>query len=60
VPLAIEPRATYQQASVFDSVLDLLSVESPQLEHGHGFIVAGSVTQAPRTGPGTQLRLSFP
>ena len=32
VPITIEKRTTYQQPDVYDSVLDLLSIESPQFD----------------------------
>jgi lipid A ethanolaminephosphotransferase len=38
VPVAIEPRAMYSQADVYDSVLALLSIEAPALDHAGGFI----------------------
>jgi lipid A ethanolaminephosphotransferase len=38
VPIAIEHRAAYQQSDVYDSVLDLLSIESPQRDHAGSFI----------------------
>jgi lipid A ethanolaminephosphotransferase len=38
VPITIEKRATYQQPDVYDSVLDLLSIESPQLDRAGSFI----------------------
>ena len=37
VPIAIEKRAKYQQSDVYDSVLDLLSIESPQFAAGRKF-----------------------
>jgi lipid A ethanolaminephosphotransferase len=38
VPIAIEKRARYQQADVYDSVLDLLSIESPRFDRAGAFI----------------------
>jgi lipid A ethanolaminephosphotransferase len=38
VPITIEKRAQYQQPDVYDSVLDLLSIESPQLDRAGSFI----------------------
>jgi len=38
VPMAIEERAQYQQGDVYDTVLDLLSIESPQLDRAGSFI----------------------
>jgi len=38
VPMAIDKRASYQQGDVYDSVLDLLSIESPQFDRAGSFI----------------------
>ena len=38
VAIAVEKRASYQQADVYDAVLDLLSIESPQLDRAGSFI----------------------
>jgi lipid A ethanolaminephosphotransferase len=38
VPIAIEKRARYQQGDVYDSVLNLLSIESPALDRAGKFI----------------------
>jgi lipid A ethanolaminephosphotransferase len=38
VPITVEKRAVYQQGDVYDSVLDLLSIESPQLDRAGRFI----------------------
>lgn len=38
VPIAIDKRSEYQQPDVYDSVLDLLSIESPQLDRSGSFI----------------------
>jgi lipid A ethanolaminephosphotransferase len=46
VPITIEKRATYQQGDVYDSVLDLLSIESPELDRAGKFIeTAGPARQ---------------
>lgn len=38
VPIRIEKRASYQQGDVYDSVLDMLSIESPQLNLAGSFL----------------------
>ena len=47
VPVSIVPRGEYAQPDVFDTVLDLLSIESPDLD-GRGSFV--------RLRPGAQLQ----
>jgi lipid A ethanolaminephosphotransferase len=39
MPISIKQRASYQQGDVYDSVLNLLSVESPQLDRAGSFIL---------------------
>lgn len=38
VPIEIDPRASYEQPEVFDSVLELLSIESPGFDRSTAFI----------------------
>jgi lipid A ethanolaminephosphotransferase len=38
VPISIRPRAVYQQPDVFDTVLDLLSIQSPTFDKAGNFI----------------------
>jgi lipid A ethanolaminephosphotransferase len=51
VPMAIEKRATYQQGDVYDSVLDLLSIESPQLDRAGSFIGKQVTAYQPHGAP---------
>jgi glucan phosphoethanolaminetransferase (alkaline phosphatase superfamily) len=38
VPISIDPRAEYQQPDVFDSVLNLLSIQAKGFDHAGSFI----------------------
>jgi hypothetical protein len=38
VPISIDERAEYHQPDVFDTVLELLSIESPQFDKAGSFI----------------------
>lgn len=38
VPISIAPRATYRQQDVFDTVLDLFSIETTMFERNGGFV----------------------
>jgi len=46
VPVSIVPRAVYQQGDVFDSVLDLLSVQAASFDRAGSFIKLGPRPQA--------------
>jgi lipid A ethanolaminephosphotransferase len=47
MPISIKQGASYQQGDVYDSVLDLLSVESPQLDRAGSFILTHDRSAAP-------------
>ena len=38
VPISIVAREEYEQGDVFDTVLDLFSIQSPLFDHAHSFI----------------------
>jgi hypothetical protein len=45
VPIAIAPRAQYTQPDVYDTVLDLLSIETPLFDRRGSFIRKGEADQ---------------
>lgn len=54
IPISIVERAEYRQQEVFDTILDLFSIETPMFNHDRGFIRKHSVpaVQKITTGAG--------